>query len=371
MKADHRPMHVTQPFLPPLQEFQPYLERIWETRILTNGGPLHEELEEALRLRLDVPFLSLVGSGTAALILALRALTRAPGEVVTTPYSFVATAGAIVHCGLTPVFADIDPQTLNLSPAAAEAAITGRTVAILPVHGYGLPCDVAGFEALGRRHNLPVLYDGAAATTRMLAGRSLASHGTACTLSFHATKLFHSFEGGAVISHSAEMKRSVDQLRNFGYIDETMIEQAGINAKLNEISAAMGLLQLRQIDRLLARQHAISARYQGALAGIDGLRIHLDAQGEGSHGYFPVMIAPPFPVTRDALYHSLRAAGILVRRYYYPLITDFAAFRHHATRPFPAARAAAEQVICLPFHPALTDDDVDRVTGHIRSLAGL
>ncbi|MEW5965584.1 MAG: dTDP-4-amino-4,6-dideoxy-D-glucose aminotransferase VioA [Pseudomonadota bacterium] len=358
-----KPIYVTQPALPPLEAFIPYLEQIWESKWLTNSGPFHQQFEQALADYLGVRHVALFANGTLALVTALQAL-RITGEVITTPYSFVATAHSLLWNGIRPVFVDIDPVTLNLDPTKIEAAITPQTTAIMPVHCYGRPCEVERIEKIADNYGLKVIYDAAHAFGVHCCGGSVLNHGDLSVLSFHATKVFNTFEGGAIVCHDAKTKQRIDHLKNFGFVDEVTVVAPGINGKMSEIMAAFGLLQLRDIDGVLERRAAVDARYRTALAGVAGIDC-LPAPGEKTnHAYFPVLVRPDYPISRDALYQKLKDANIHARRYFYPLISDFPMYRgmsSAAPANLPVARAAADQVICLPIYPALTDDDVDRV----------
>ncbi|MCM8729775.1 DegT/DnrJ/EryC1/StrS family aminotransferase [Hephaestia sp. MAHUQ-44] len=357
--------HVTQPLLPPLAEYIPYLERIWENRWLTNCGPFHEELESALVAYLDVPQVSLVSNGTIALWLALQAL-RVEGEVITTPFSFVATAHALRLVGATPVFVDIDPETCNLDPAKVDAAITERTTAILPVHCYGFPCDVAALQAIAEAHDVRLVYDAAHAFAVRDHGRSILAHGDLSVLSFHATKVFNTFEGGAIVAPDKATKDRIDQLRNFGFVGETIVATPSINGKMNELQAAFGLLQLRHIDRAIARRARIGAQYRAALAGVPGIGLFASgASWAPNHAYFPIRVAASYPGGRDGVWQRLQDAGILARRYFHPLIADMPGYRHlpSARAPLPVARRMAAEILCLPLHPDLPDAAIEQTIG--------
>lgn len=361
-----KPVFVTQPFLPPLEEFVPYLEQIWQNKVLTNGGPLHQQLEKALAAYLGVPYVALFNNGTNALLTALQALDLS-GEVITTPYSFVATANALLWNRLQPVFVDIDPHTLNLDPACIEAAITPATTAIMPVHCYGNPCDVAAIEAIAKKHGLRVIYDAAHAFGVKDAGGSVLRHGDLSVLSFHATKVFNTFEGGAIVCKDEVTKKRIDQLKNFGFEDEMTVNAAGINGKMSEVNAAFGLLQLEHIDRALQARQRVDARYREALAGVRGLRV-LGHSGQtvANYSYFPVLVEADYPLSRDALCQKLKDNQVFARRYFYPLISDFAAFLPYAEGAcLEVARGAASRVLCLPMHAGLQDGDVDRIVGLI------
>ena len=359
-----KPVHVTSPLLPPLEEFIPYLERIWESRILTNAGSMHQALEKALCSYLGVKHIALFANGTLALVTALQAL-RITGEVITTPYSFVATAHSLLWNGVKPVFVDIDPETLNLDPAKIEAAITPQTTAIMPVHCYGTPCDVSAIAGIADTYNLKVIYDAAHAFAVRDTRGSVLRHGDLSILSFHATKVFNTFEGGAIVCPDARTKQRIDHLKNFGFINETTVVAPGINGKMHEVSAAFGLLQLRHIDRALARRAEIDAQYRQRLSAIRGLHcLPKVSRDMGNHAYFPVMIDEDFPISRDALYQLMRAQNILVRRYFHPLISEFPMYRGLPSATpgnLPVAHAAARRVLCLPIHPDLASAEVDRV----------
>lgn len=365
---------VTQPFLPPLEEFIPYLEQIWDRKVLTNNGPFHQELERELARYLSVDHISLFNNCTIALVTALQALD-VTGEVITTPYSFVATSHALLWNNIEPVFVDIDPVSLNMDPALIEAAITPRTRAILAVHCYGVPCDVEAIEAIARRHNLKVIYDAAHAFAVDYKGQSLLRHGDLSVLSFHATKVFNTFEGGAIISPDAQTKRYVDQLKNFGFVNETTVVAAGINGKMSEVNAAFGLLQLKHVGEALARRRQIESRYRDALGKVPGIGLQaVPSDTVTNASYFPVFVQPDYPLSRDALYEAMRKQGVFGRRYFYPLISDMPMYRHLPSagpRKLPVARKTADSVICLPIYPAMKDDDVDRVVHLISAGAGL
>ena len=355
---------VTQPLLPPLEEFIPYLQRIWDSRILTNGGPFHQELEAALCTYLGVAHLSLFTNATTALMVAVQVLDL-DGEVITTPFSFVAGAHALRQRNLEPVFVDVEPRTLNIDPHLIEAAITPRTSAIMAVHCYGNPCAIDAIQAIADRHRLKVLYDAAHAFGVRMQGRSILHAGALSVLSLHATKVFNTFEGGAIIAPDAATKARVDQLKNFAMKNETTIEEIGLNGKMSEVHAAFGLLQLRYVDDAIARRAAVARRYREALRDVPGIECLPDgAQDAPNHSYFPVRVRSPYPLTRDGLYEMLKSQEILARRYFYPLITDFAAYRDLPSADpchLPVAVEAAREILCLPIYPALTDDEVSRV----------
>ncbi len=358
------PTFVTQPYLPPLEEFVPYLEQIWANKILTNGGPFHQQLEQALCEHLGVEHIALFTNGTIALVTALQAL-RITGEVITTPYSFVATSHSLLWNGIKPVFVDVDPNTLNLDPAKIEAAVTPQTTAIMPVHCYGHPCDVDAIQKIADNYNLKVIYDAAHAFGVQCHCGSVLNHGDLSVLSFHATKVFNTFEGGAIICPDAKTKLRIDQLKNFGFVDETTVVAPGINGKMSEINAAFGLLQLKYVDEAMARRRSIDAAYRQALQSVPGIRCLPDAGEQvANYSYFPVLVEAGYPLSRDALYQKLKDNNIFARRYFYPLITDFPMYRGMPSAQrdnLPVATAAAQQVLCLPIYPNLTEQDLQRV----------
>lgn len=367
--AGHRmskqnPIFVTQPFLPPLEEFIPYLEKIWASKVLTNGGAFHQQLEKALCDYLGVPYLSLFANGTLALVTALQAL-RVTGEVITTPYSFVATAHSLLWNGIKPVFVDVDPNTLNLDPNKIEAAITPHTTAIMPVHVYGNPCDVEAIQSIADRYNLKVIYDAAHAFGVRDPSGSVLQHGDVSVLSFHATKVFNTFEGGAVICRDAKTKDYIDRLKNFGFADEITVTAPGINGKMSEVNAAFGLLQLRHIDKALERRAVIDARYRTHLASIAGLRcLDRNEKDFANYAYFPILVGSDYPIKRDELYQRLKDNGIHTRRYFYPLISEFPMYRglpSSVIGNLPVATVAAQQVLCLPIYPDLEISVVDEI----------
>ena len=372
MTAPHvlPPIYVTQPYLPPLAEFIPYLEQIWENKWLTNGGPFHQQLEQALCDYLGVKHIALFSNGTLALMTALQAL-RITGEVITTPYSFVATSHSLLWNGIRPVFVDIDPITFNLDPARIEAAITPQTTAIMPVHCYGHPCDVAAIQKIADNYGLKVIYDAAHAFGVQTEGVSVLNHGDLSVLSFHATKVFNTFEGGAIVCHDAKTKQRIDNLKNFGIVDEVTVVAPGINGKMSEINAAFGLLQLKGIDAALQQRQAVDARYRAGLAAVTGIHCLPDTGEQvANYAYFPILVRPEYSLSRDALYQKLRDCGVYARRYFYPLISDFPMYRglpSAAQSNLPVASKAASEVICLPIYPTLTSEQVDFV---LRIIAG-
>jgi dTDP-4-amino-4,6-dideoxygalactose transaminase len=363
------PIHVTQPHLPPLQDFLPLLQEIWDSKVLTNGGPFHSRLEHALCEYLGVPHIALFTNATIALVTALQAL-RITGEVITTPYSFVATAHSLLWNGIEPVFVDIDPVTLNLDPDRIEAAITPQTTAIMPVHVYGHPCEVERIQAIADTYGLKVIYDAAHAFGVERADGSVLRHGDLSVLSFHATKVFNTFEGGAIVCPDAKTKTRIDHLKNFGFVDEVTVVAPGINGKMNEFQAALGLVQLRDIDGLIERRCIVDARYRAGLAGMPGITCPPPAKATVSnHAYFPILVGADHPLGRDTLYAHLKTQGIHGRRYFHPLISEFPMYRGLASAKetnLPVATRIARQVICLPIYPHLALEDVDRIVAAVR-----
>ena len=361
-------IYVTQPFLPPLDEFMPYLREIWDNKILTNGGPFHQQLEHSLCEYLGVDHLALVTNATIGLVTALQAL-RIGGEVITTPYSFVATAHSLLWNGIKPVFVDVDPETLNIDPAKIEAAITPSTTAILAVHCYGHPCDVKAIQAIADKYNLRVIYDAAHAFGVRNSESSILKYGDMSVLSFHATKVFNTFEGGAVICPDAKTKTHIDHLKNFGFTDELTVVAPGINGKMSEINSAFGVLQLKHVDAALARRGEIDRMYREQLASVPGINCLAlaSSKAEGycsNFSYFPILVSDEYGMTRDALYQKLKNESVFSRRYFYPLISDFPMYSGlpSAERSkLPVAASASDRVLCLPIYPALQPDDQQRV----------
>jgi dTDP-4-amino-4,6-dideoxygalactose transaminase len=364
---------VTRSSVPPIVDVLPLIEEIWQSRILSNGGPIHGRLEAALCQYLGVEHLTLVGNATLGLILALRQCAQG-GEVITTPFSFVASAHAVRWAGAEPVFADIDPVTLNLDPEAVERQITPRTRAILAVHCFGTPCNVAGLQAVADRHGLALIYDAAHAFGVQVDGRSVLHHGDLSVLSFHATKVFSTVEGGAIISRTREAKQALDRLCNFGIADETTVEATGLNAKMSELHAAVGLAQLPHVEQMITARLAVAMRYWQQLRHVDGLSCVCPPKVLGRNGYaFPILVDPDYPLGRDALYARLKDQGIHARRYFYPLITDHPMYRDLPSAQssvLPVASAAATRVLCLPVYPDLEPEDQHRVVDVIRTAGG-
>ena len=359
------PITVTSPLLPDLEEFHQELQRIWDSKWITNNGSFHRKLESALCEYLGVPYVSLFTNGTLPLLTALQAL-KVTGEVITTPYSFVATTHSIWWNGCKPVFVDIDPKTGNIDPDKIEAAITPQTSAIMPVHVYGKPCDTKRIREIADRHGLKVIYDAAHAFGVEVDGESILKAGDMSTLSFHATKVFNTVEGGAMVMHDAETKKQIDFLKNFGFAGETEVVGPGINSKMDEIRSAYGLLNLKQVDAAIEARHQVAIRYREALRGVEGISFFDDMPGvRHNYSYFPIFVdAERYGMTRDALYFKMKEQGILGRRYFYPLISDFSTYSGlESARPenLPNARKMADEVICLPMHHALSEDDISRV----------
>lgn len=367
-----KPITVTQPYLPPLEEFIPYLEKIWKSKWLTNNGPFHQELEAALAKYLGVEHLALFANGTLGLVTALQAL-KITGEVITTPYSFVATAHSLLWNNIRPVFVDIDPATMNLDPNKIEAAITPQTTAILPVHCYGNPCNVQRIQQIADTYGLKVIYDAAHAFGVQYKGESLSKHGDLSVLSFHATKVYTTFEGGAIVCPDAKTKQRIDYLKNFGFADEVTVMAPGINAKMNEVQAALGILQLKYIGYAIERRKAIDRRYREFLGDVPGLTMLLEPQDTvRNYAYFPILVASDYPMSRDTLYQRLRESDIHARRYFYPLISDMPMYRglpSAAAANLPNAKKVAAQILCLPIYPDLAEDDQQKVIQVVRKGA--
>ena len=361
---------VTSPLLPPLDEFFSYLEDIWDKKWLTNNGYYHQELERALCEYLKVPYISLFTNGTLPLICALQAL-RISGEVITTPYSFVATTHSLWWNGIKPVFVDIDPQTCNIDPDKIEAAITPKTTAIMPVHVYGKPCNTEKIQEIADKYGLKVIYDAAHAFGVEVGGKSIIDAGDMSTLSFHATKVYNTIEGGALVCHDEKTKQRIDYLKNFGFADETTVVAPGINGKMDEIRAAYGILNLAYVDRAIEARHQIAIRYRRELRNVSGISFMEDMPGvKHNYSYFPIFVnAEQYGMTRDELYFKMREANVFGRRYFYPLISEFSTYRGLSSanpENLPNAYRMANSVICLPMHHALNKDEVGRVIEQVR-----
>lgn len=359
-----KPIYVTQPFLPPLEELLPSLEQIWESRVLTNGGPFHQQFEQALADYLGVTHISLFANGTLALITALQAL-RITGEVITTPYSFAATTHALHWNGIKPVFVDIRENDCNLDAEKIEAAITPQTTAILPVHCYGNPCAMARIQTIADNYGLRVIYDAAHAFGVRRGNDSILNQGDLSILSFHATKIFNTFEGGAIVCHDPKLKQRIDYLKNFGFADETTVVAPGINGKMNEFQAALGLLQLKHVDTAIERRGEIDHYYREALASTPGITcLPIPTDTRRNFAYFVILIGKDYPLDRDTLYEKLRSKNIWARRYFYPLISNMPMYRGQpsaAAGNLPIATTTAERILCLPIYPDLADDTIDMI----------
>ena len=356
---------VTSPLLPNLDEFHELLKEIWDSKWITNNGSFHKQLEKALAEYLKVPFVSLFTNGTLPLITALQAL-HISGEVITTPYSFVATTHALWWNGIKPVFVDIEWATGCMDPNKIEAAITPKTTAIMPVHVYGKPCNVKAIQEIADKYGLKVIYDAAHAFGVEQDGVSLMNYGDLSTLSFHATKVYNTIEGGAMVMHDEKTKQRIDYLKNFGFAGETEVVGPGINSKMDEMRAAYGLLNLKQVDAAIEARHQVAIKYREALKDVDGIEYWNDLPGvKHNYSYFPIFVhQKTYGMSRDELYFKLKEQGILARRYFYPLISDFSTYRGlpSATKEnLPVATEMAREVICLPMHHSLSKDNVERI----------
>ena len=368
---------VTSPLLPDLEEYNTLLQDIWNRKWITNNGHYHQQLEKALAEYLGVEYISLFTNGTLPLITALQALGLTNGEVITTPYSFVATTHSIWWNGLKPVFVDVLPENGNIDPSKIEAAITDKTVAIMPVHVYGCPCDVGTIDAIAKRHNLKVIYDAAHVFGVTYKGQSVLKWGDLSTLSFHATKVYNTVEGGAMVMPTSEMKYNIDNLKNFGFRGETTVVAPGINSKMDEMRAAYGLLNLKQVDKAIKARKQVASKYVEALKDVQGVQLFPyeieqvapqsgtdTPQFKWNFAYFPILITEEYGMTRDELYMKMKEHNVLGRRYFYPLITDFEPYKDYpsaSSANLPVATSMANQVICLPMHHALSNEDIDRV----------
>lgn len=366
---DKNTITVTSPLLPDRAEFEQMLKEIWDSKWITNNGQFHKQLEKALCEYLKVPYISLFTNGTLPLLTALQAL-RITGEVITTPYSFVATTHSIWWNGCKPVFVDIEEATCGIDPDCIEAAITPHTTAIMPVHCYGKPCDMERIQAIANKYGLKVIYDAAHAFGVEVNGKSVLEQGDMATLSFHATKVYNTLEGGALVMHDAETKKRIDYLKNFGFAGETEVVAPGINSKMDEVRAAYGLLNLRQVDEAIGKRHQVAVRYRSALRNVKGVRFFDDMPGvRHNYSYFPVFInAEEYGMTRDELYFKMKEQGVLGRRYFYPLISTFSTYRglpSASPENLPVATKVANEVICLPMHHALSEEDMDRILEQI------
>lgn len=370
MSIEQKMITVTSPLLPNLDEFNEMLKDIWKRKWITNNGHYHKMLEAALAEYLKVPYVSLFTNGTLPLITALQAL-RITGEVITTPYSFVATTHALWWNGIKPVFVDIEWETGCMDPNKIEAAITPKTTAIMPVHVYGKPCKVKAIQEIADKYGLKVIYDAAHAFGVEENGESVLNAGDMSTLSFHATKVYNTIEGGAMIMHDAKTKQRIDYLKNFGFAGETEVIAPGINSKMDEMRAAYGLLNLKQVDAAIEARHQVAIKYREALKDVQGIEYWDDLPGvKHNYSYFPIFVnEKEYGMTRDELYFKMKEQGILGRRYFYPLISEFSTYRGlESSRPenLPVAHKMANSVICLPMHHALSDEDIDKVIGCIK-----
>ena len=362
---DKNTITVTSPLLPDRAEFEMMLKEIWDSKWITNNGQFHKQLEKALCEYLKVPYISLFTNGTLPLLTALQAL-RITGEVITTPYSFVATTHSIWWNGCKPVFVDIEESTCGIDPDKIEAAITPHTTAIMPVHCYGKPCDMERIQAIADKYGLRVIYDAAHAFGVEVNGKSVLEQGDMATLSFHATKVYNTLEGGALVMHDEQTKKRIDFLKNFGFAGETEVVAPGINSKMDEVRAAYGLLNLRQVDDAIEKRHQVAIKYRAALRNVKGVRFFDDMPGvRHNYSYFPIFInAEEYGMTRDELYFKMKEQGVLGRRYFFPLISTFSTYRglpSAAPDNLPVATRIANEVICLPMHHVLSDEEVNRI----------
>mgnify|MGYP002577939232 FL=1 len=360
-----KPIYVTSPLLPSLEDFTFLLKEIWESKMLTNNGNFHQKLEEELAKYLKVPYLSLFTNGTLPLITALQAM-RITGEVITTPFSFVATTHSLWWNGIKPVFVDIEPETCNLDPSKIEAAITPRTTAIMPVHVYGRPCKTKEIQEIANKYGLKVIYDAAHAFGVEINGESILNFGDMATLSFHATKVYNTLEGGALVVHDEQTKKRIDYLKNFGFASETEVVAPGINSKVDEVRAAYGLLNLKQVDHAINSRRKVAIRYRDELQGVKGITFFNDIPGvRHNYSYFPIFInAEEYGMTRDELYFKMKEHNVFGRRYLYPLISTFSTYRGlDSANPdnLPIATQMSNNVICLPIHHALSENEVEYI----------
>ena len=360
-----KPIYVTSPLLPSLEDFTFLLKEIWESKMLTNNGNFHQKLEEELAKYLKVPYLSLFTNGTLPLITALQAM-RITGEGITTPFSFVATTHSLWWNGIKPVFVDIEPETCNLDPSKIEAAITPKTTAIMPVHVYGKPCKTKEIQEIANKYGLKVIYDAAHAFGVEINGESILNFGDMATLSFHATKVYNTLEGGALVVHDEQTKKRIDYLKNFGFASETEVVAPGINSKVDEVRAAYGLLNLKQVDHAINSRRKVAIRYRDELQGVKGITFFNDIPGvRHNYSYFPIFInAEEYGMTRDELYFKMKEHNVFGRRYFYPLISTFSTYRGlDSANPdnLPIATQMSNNVICLPMHHALSENEVEYI----------
>ncbi|MAE51804.1 MAG: aminotransferase [Micavibrio sp.] len=371
MSSKDDPIYVVRPNLPPFEEFTRAVKTAWDRRWLTNGGALHQELETALEKRFGGLQVSLFNNATIGLMAACAALDL-KGEVITTPFSFIATAHSLLWNSLTPVFVDIDPHSLNIDPAKVEAAITDKTSAIMAVHCYGHPCDVEAIEAIAKKHNLKVIYDAAHAFDLECHCGNILQHGDISVLSFHATKVFNTFEGGAIVCKDPALKTRIEQFKNFGIVDDEHIGQTGLNGKMSEAHAAMGLAQLPHMDEYRKGRARVDALYRCELADVKGIKLLHSGAKTPNYAYFPVLITDECPISRDALYDLLKDHNIIARRYFYPLISDFPMYQalpSSAPDNLPIAQKASSQILCLPIYPDLSEAEQMRVINVIKEAS--
>lgn len=362
---DKKIITVTSPLLPNLDEFNEMLKEIWTSKWVTNNGQFHKQLEQALCEYLKVPYISLFTNGTLPLLTALQAL-RITGEVITTPYSFVATTHSIWWNGCKPVFVDIEEETCGIDPEKIEAAITPKTTAIMPVHCYGKPVKIKRIQEIADKYGLKVIYDAAHAFGVEVNGESVLNAGDMSTLSFHATKVFNTLEGGALVMHDELTKKRIDYLKNFGFAGETEVVAPGINSKMDEVRSAYGLLNLKQVDDAIAKRQHVAQCYREALRDVPGIRFFEDTPSvRHNYSYFPIFInAEEYGMTRDELYFKMKEQNVLGRRYFYPLISTFSTYRGLPSATpdnLPVATKIANEVICLPMHHTLSDNDIKRI----------
>lgn len=372
MKTINEPIYVTRPNLPPLEKLQPYLEQIWQNKILTNNGPFHQQFEKELEKYLNVEHINLFANATLALVVGLQAL-RITGEVITTPFSFVATTHALKWNGITPVFCDIEEKTMNIDPSKIEALITPKTTAILPVHVYGHPCDTEAIQDIADKYGLKVIYDAAHAFGIKMQNKNLLLEGDMSVLSFHGTKLFTTFEGGAIISKDEKLKKRIDYLKNFGFADELTVIAPGINAKMNEFQSVIGLLSLEIVEEEIANRKKVAETYFKLLKDIKGIRVFNDFDGyEYNYAYFPVLIDEnEFGVSRDKVYDELKKHNIFARRYFYPLISNMPTYRSLPSagkENLPVANRIGEQVLCLPIYGSLAQQEIENIVKIIKQF---
>lgn len=356
---------VTSPLMPNLDDFNQMLKDIWDKKWITNNGYYHQELEKRLCEYLKVPYISLFTNGTLPLITALQCL-RITGEVITSPYSFVATTHALWWNGIKPVFVDIDLKTGNLDPAKIEAAITPQTTAIMPVHVYGTPCRTKDIQDIADKYGLKVIYDAAHAFGVEIKGKSVLNEGDLSTLSFHATKVFNTIEGGALVMHDEKTKQRIDYLKNFGFANEVEVVAPGINSKMDEVRSAYGLMNLKIVEQAIEARYQVAIQYRQALRDVKGISFWEDIPGvRHNYSYFPIFVnEQEYGMTRDELYYKMKSHNILGRRYFYPLISTFSTYRgldSSSPSNLPNAHKLANCVICLPMHHALSHDDIERV----------